>query len=344
MKAKVAKVIIFCICLALALTGISRILMYKYPESIGAWKEYYAEKADLDVMLFGSSHVLRQINPAIIYHEKGIAGYDIATGGEAIWTTYYSMEEALKYQHPKVALVDVYMLNKGDLYDDTHNVTATFGMKRSLTWFKSILASVPEHKIYYVTRYPLYHTRYKSLTADDFKTDDELFRDIIKGFLVDENHWITHKMADISGMNYTDKVSDKPFPPRVEKYLNKIVGLAKEKGIKLVFIQTPYYCSEETAAQFNVLTKYVDNENVFYWDCNRDIDVMQLDSDVDFRDDNHLNWIGSQKLSRYLADRLSSEFSFEDHRGDQSYSSFEADYQHYCDLLEEFGNNDQKKN
>lgn len=337
MKQKIAKVIIFCVCLVLALTGISRILMYKYPESIGAWKEYYAEEADMDVMLFGSSHILRQINPAIIYHEKGIASYDIATGGEAIWTTYYSMEEALKYQQPKVALVDVYMLQRGDLYDDTHNVTATFGMKRSLTWFKSVMATVPEHKIYYITRYPLYHTRYKSLTEDDFKSSEELYQDIIKGFLVDENHWKTKPMADVSGMKYTDEVSEEPFPPRVEEYLEKIVALAKEKNIKLVFIQTPYYCTEETAAKFNQLTKFVDGENVFYWDCNRDVGSrIVLDNKVDFRDDNHLNWIGSQKLSRYLAEKLSEEFDFEDHRGEPEYAGFEQEYTYYSDLVKDF--------
>ena len=336
MRRKIITVIAFCICLALALTGISRVLSYKYSEGIGAWDEYYSEEADLDVMLFGSSHILRQVNPAIIYHEKGIAAYDLATGGEAIWTTYYAMEEALKYQTPKVAVVDIYMINRGDLYDDTHNITGSFGMKRSPTWFKSIMASVPEKKIYYLTRYPLYHTRYKSLTEDDFKSSDELYQDIIKGFLVDEHHWITHEMEDISGMSTTDEINPDILPERSSNYLDKIVALTKEKGIKLVFIQTPLYLTPGEAATFNVVKKYVDDENVFYWDCNKDLDKLQLDNKRDFRDKDHMNWRGSQKLTKYLAERLADQFGFEGHKGDPKYKSFEEDYDHYCDLVEDF--------
>lgn len=336
MKKKIATALCFCICLIIALSLISRVLSYKYPEGIGAWKEYYAEKSDIDVMMFGSSHILRQINPAILYNEDGIASYALATGGEAIWTTYYSMEEALKYQKPQVALVDVYMIFRGDLYDDTHNVTGTFGKRRSLTWLKEIRSCVPENKIYYMTRYPLYHTRYKSLTKDDFKSSRELYKDIIKGFLLDEHHWKTNEMPDLSGMMSSDAESGEELPERSRVYLDKIVSLAREKNIKLVFLQTPFYCSEETAAKFNVLNQYVDDQNVFYWDCNRDVPAMQLDNMTDFRDDNHLNWRGSQKLSKYLAGRLADEFALEDHRGQEAYATYEEEYLYYRNLVTEF--------
>ena len=54
---------------------------------------------------------------------------------------------------------------------------------------------------------------------------------------------------------------------------------------------------------------------------------MGINMETDFRDGDHLNFLGAEKLTRYFTAYLQDHYEFEDHRGDAKYSLWEnSDY------------------
>lgn len=97
---------------------------------------FYNEKRNtLDVLAFGSSHAYASINPIEIWDKTGIQSYVLATSNQPIWITYYYMKEALKFQKPKVMILDVHMIVDYDKEYGTEamNYTALNEMKFSKT-------------------------------------------------------------------------------------------------------------------------------------------------------------------------------------------------------------------
>ena len=71
-------------------------------------KGFYNEpKNSLDVVFMGNSDVYRGISPIKLWDEYGIASYNFVSSGQRMWTGYYMLLEALKYQHPKVIFFNV---------------------------------------------------------------------------------------------------------------------------------------------------------------------------------------------------------------------------------------------
>jgi len=333
MKKKIIAIIVFAACLILAVSGANRVLTYKSVEGQGHWCEYYKEKEDtIDVLFLGSSHVMRQINPAVIFHESGVSSFDIATGGEVPWSTYYCMEEALKYQHPKVVVVDIYMMRFAEeYYKDTHNIIATFGMKRDDAWYGSIKAGVEKNKSWYYLRYPLYHGRYNELSSVDFESDDTLYQGLLKGFWVDDNNWKVKEIEEITFDDYEQKVSD--WNVKCEEYLMKMIQLAKKSETELILMQTPGVLTETETKLYNNIRHITEREGVVYWEGNAHIEEIGLNTASDFRDKDHMNWRGTNKFSSWLGRWLSEEYALEDHRGDSRYSSWEQDYDIWNELI-----------
>ncbi|MDR2457050.1 MAG: hypothetical protein LBD41_00985 [Clostridiales Family XIII bacterium] len=323
---KIIYVLIFIFLLTLSINCVNGILNYKTVEGFGHWYEYYKEKKNsIDVLLLGSSHIMRQINPSVIFREKGISSFDIATGGESLWATYYSMQEALKYQNPKVIVVDVFMARlDGQYYDDAHNITTTFGQKRDTIWVNNILSSVPKNRSWYFARYPLYHGRYKEINKTDFINKEERYKSLLKGFWVDENNFKVKKIAKIEYK--TIGGLSKNWNKKNEKYLKKIISLAKRKNIKLLFIQTPAIFNDKEILLYNHVKEIAKNSNIPYLECNRYMDGIKLNENTDFRDKDHLNYKGSNKLSKWFAILLSEKYNLKNHKGDSDFNSYEKEY------------------
>lgn len=52
-------------------------------------------------------------------------------------------------------------------------------------------------------------------------------------------------------------------------------------------------------------------------------DELGLNPETDMAEASHLNYRGTEKLSRYLAGWLASNYDLADHRGDEAYASWD---------------------
>lgn len=112
--------------------------------------------------------------------------------------------------------------------------------------------------------------------------------------------------------------------PKSEEYLRKIIALAKEEDIPLVFMISPYQGIVESEQMiFNRCGEIAEEEGIPFLDFNRMYDELGLNPETDMAEASHLNYRGTEKLSRYLAGWLVSNYDLADHRDDEAYASWD---------------------
>ena len=103
--------------LVLVLVGANGILMPKTYINNSVWPStskfnqfYDMDKDSVDVLFIGSSVVANAFSPQEIYDSYGIRSYNLASQQQSVFFNYYWLKEALKYQSPKVVVMDTKFL------------------------------------------------------------------------------------------------------------------------------------------------------------------------------------------------------------------------------------------
>ncbi len=329
---RVTKIVSFIGILIILINIYYQVFCFKYTDGIYQMKKFYEEEKDsIDIVFLGSSHMFCNVSPSVLWKEYGIAGYDLCGSGQPLWNSYYYMKEALKTQKPSLFVLDCYMavaLDK-DYAQEGRVIQNNYGMNFSKDKINSIMASAPKETwINYLLEYPTYHRRYMDLAKQDFIVYyDTDFADINmwkgQGLLTDINSQekpqieITESVAEISEKN--------------EIYLRKIIELSKEENVPLVLIVVPYVVNMQEMERYNHVKEIADEYEIDYINFNYYYDDMKLDFSMDYRDSVHMNYMGSEKFTRYLVDYLKKDFAMKDHRGENSkeYCSYDTMVQYY---------------
>jgi hypothetical protein len=327
MKKNLIKITIFLLIGILLFGGFVSVFRFKYAKILE--KYYTLPEQTVDVLFVGSSHVYRNINPAVMFREEGIAGYDLGSASQPIWNSYYYIEEALKTQSPKVIVLDCYRIDlKEDYFSAATTIKATTGMHLSGTFIQAVNASVddPKDRIDYYLKFPWYHARYGELSREDFKAnyDDDYYRFFL-GYMPLYQIVTEEIPSDVT------KVTEKgTFSEKTQLYLDKIVALAEENDIPLLFVLTPF-CerAEEKQPFYNTLADYAAKNDVPFLNCNILYDEIGMDGASDFSTKNHLSYSGAEKCSLYLASYLKENYALEDHRGDSAYQRWQENVDYF---------------
>ena len=166
------KRIVFILALIISILAIEKVMKVKSYNGINQKEALYAQpKNSIDVLFMGTSHVHCGINTALLWEEFGIAGYDYSGAEEPLWMTYYYLLEALKYQTPKMVVLDLYAPArfKSDYQYEwvQENIQ---GMRFSKNKLKMVLDSVePEKLLEYYPDFFMYRDRYANIKKQDFK-------------------------------------------------------------------------------------------------------------------------------------------------------------------------------
>ena len=290
---------------------------------------FYAEPRDtIDVIFLGSSHANAAFAPAQMWREQGFTGYVLYSWSQPIWVSYHYAVEAFKRQRPKAVVLEGFGLCYGTTYMTPADVDGTsddYSLLIPPSFNRAALAvamsrcqqnSPPFYRYLPLLRF---HTRWKSLTAEDFTW-----------FLQD--HSTTGKgygplqtVEEFPVPTLPDGLAETPIYPQAEEYLYKLIALCKKENVPLVFAVTPY---EASAAEYGVFrrAKRICAENgVPVLDYNtpgaRDIG---FDYARDLADHAHVNAAGAQKISADVAAYLAEHYSLPDKRGDAAYAAWDT--------------------
>ena len=329
MKIKAIKIVCFVLIFCVILYSVSRVLRFKYGDGIYQFDSFYKlENNTIDVLLLGSSHSFVNINSLYLYKLYGIASFNLTGSVQPLWNTYFYLKETLNTQKPKLIVVEAYLtLANYDYIDDSRIIKNNYGLKWSIDKINSIMVSSPQNRWYeFLNPFYQYHNRYSSLIFEDFLNykGKEKYK-YNKGYGISYNVYSNIRPK----VNYiSNEVS---LYPKAEKYYIMIIELAKNNNIPILIVKSPYSnYNEDDQKKYNMVKKIANCYNVPFINLNLNYDEYDLDFSKDFSDNaGHLNYIGAEKVAKYLGRYLKENYELPDRRGDPKYYSWEmnAKYQ-----------------
>ena len=296
----------------------------------------HEEPETIDVFFIGASHIFYGVNPMEIWNRSGIAGYNLTTHQQPLWSSKLLLQHALKHQHPKLIILDVLMA--------TNFARPILGTDQGTNMTHLALDPVPlsPQKIKGV------------LETDAIMEKGEILFPIImshsrlqQGLLsYDDLHFFSgDRSHPMKGYNYTefslpferpevpDVESTFELPGEMEAVLIDFIEFCQKEKLPLLLIKTPLFGNEELYKQINYIGKVAEKYGVPFVDFNHLYDEIGMDFSADLADSGHLNVHGAEKVSAYLTDYLKTNYDLPDHRGDPAYGSWEAASRHFDALV-----------
>ena len=152
----------------------------------------------------------------------------------------------------------------------------------------------------------MYHTRWKDLTEDDYKSNLTMKRGEYYSEDVFPNWDYPVVAAD----------EKKNMPEEMERYMDLLVELCKEENVELILFCAPFGIQDdfddrredlkERQRIFNYIEDYAKEKNVRYYNLFNELDSIYeygLNDETDWKDSQHLNASGQKKLTRYMAEK-----------------------------------------
>ena len=161
--------------------------------------------------------------------------------------------------------------------------------------------------------FPVFHSRWSQLTAEDFHPQKNLTRGAIAN-------------NEIYGGEFVPDDSEKGavFDTVGVKYLRRAIEECQSRGIEVLVTFLPLYADahQQAAAEYagKIAAEYgVDYINFF------DLDLVNYH--IDFADSaGHLNTAGARKVTEYLGNYIAGRYGIPDHRGEAAYADWERDH------------------
>lgn len=329
------KIAAFILLLLLALYLVSDMLSLKSTDGIAQWDVFYdIEEDTLDVLVIGSSHAFVNINPVVMYESEGVAAFNLCSTMQPMWNSYYFIKEALKYQKPKLIVLEGYGVCYKDDYTDYEQnpdisarvIKNNYGMKWSLNKIESIVNSVPkERSAEFLISLIQTHNRYEELSNLDFYEladypKGRTWRGQADHFSVAKQNAPDEEILRDTGIG--------GITSKTEEYYRKILQLANEEDIPVLVMYTPYPgIKQREKIIFNAAEKIADEYGADFIDFNTSAyyEEIGLDFTTDYVDIVHMNAYGNEKFSKFFADYLMDNYDLTDRRGDENYIDWEEE-------------------
>lgn len=309
---KAVKVLAFLLVLALCYGLMDQVLKIKTDDMVSMVKLRQLPPDTVDVLFVGSSHIGMNIDNQQIYDEFGISSFDLWVGMQPLWNSYYYLKEALRYQKPKVVMVDVFLAGTSAEYSlNTVAMKNIQYLSMGVDKLKAALDSFPawQDAVEAVWGMPFYHERYDELVQDDWNLQygkDELSLSAPRQV---EGVTTALKMLD-----YRSITNVTPLTEKNERYLRKLIALCKQENIPLVLLASPFEATEEEASRFNTVAQIAAEEGIPFLNFLKTYDEEGIDAASDFYDRGHLNNDGIAKFSHILGQYLADHYELRDCR------------------------------
>ena len=280
-----------------------------------------------DVIFFGSSHAHCTVDLGLLWDRYGIAGYTFSAGAQPMNATKDFVRYALSEQHPEVICVELFGIMRDGISLETVDVYRNLlGMRWSPAYVKTAVEMANQMDVSFderfemITKIPLIHDRYTEL----FEKKENLYP-FLMGYRGSD------EIAPLERPNVEEWNSENPVPTDILHEIDEIVEIAEKKGAKVLFWAAPYCLSQEEKERLNSFKTYAAEHELAYVDFNEMYDALGLDFSTDFRDKDHLNFDGSEKVTLELGRCLADEYNLVPHDDKEDYVLWDENSRYVAD-------------
>ncbi len=279
--------------------------------------DYYEDPENHEVIILGDCEVYANFTPMVMYKNEGITAYVRGNSHQLIWQSYGLLKETLKYEIPKVVVLNVASLKVSEPEKEPYNRLLLDKMKWSKEKIEIIKSSMTEDESFISYIFPIirYHSRYNELTLDDLKY---MFNHKVVTY---NGYLINKEIKGVSTLPTKKRLGSYTFKDNVIDYLDKIRELCQENNIKLVLIKAPSLYPYWYTEYDNQVKDYANKYNLDYYNFLDNIEEIGIDYSHDTYDGGlHLNLYGATKLSTYFGRILKDKYDLTDYRLDNEIS------------------------
>lgn len=301
-------------------------LVLKRKKSDIEYRAFYEKPEEYEVLFFGPSSMHNDILPMELWHEYGIASYNMGNDSEVLAMTYYDIEIALHYANPKLIVVDLNSMSWAGIPSSESNLAHDFWDSVPFSKFKyeeAKKAFYKEDVFEYMFPFSLYHSRWKEVAFSDAILNQRgpyYGSQVLYGSVDTEKP--TKDKYEESRFGATDEESQN---------MNKIIQLCKDNNIEVVFTYLPNGARGGDQKYREFCNQYLASVDVDYIDL---LDADFIDWHKDFVDGTHLNYEAAKKMTAYIGDYLKSRYELDDYRDKPVMSeTWNKDYDAYIEAV-----------
>ena len=294
--------------------------------------DYYEDPENHEVIILGDCEVYANFTPMVMYKNEGITAYVRGNSHQLIWQSYGLLKETLKYEIPKVVVLNVASLKVSEPEKEPYNRLLLDKMKWSKEKIEIIKSSMTEDESFISYIFPIirYHSRYNELTLDDLKY---MFNHKVVTY---NGYLINKEIKGVSTLPTKKRLGSYTFKDNVIDYLDKIRELCQENNIKLVLIKAPSLYPYWYTEYDNQVRDYANKYDLDYYNFLDNIEEIGIDYSHDTYDGGlHLNLYGATKLSTYFGSILKDKYDLTDYRLDNEISAIynQKLYEYYMSII-----------
>ena len=246
-----------------------------------------------DILIVGASRAMFCYDPKIISDSTGMTTYDAGLDGVGVIGQYITIRNFLERGNAKVVVYDLGSLQLSKEWNQD-KISSYFPYYWTDNTVREVVDDcLPEAR--YLLLSALY--QYNSCLHDVFRAY------IQKKVVTDGFEELPYTGTTWKPLYYKEKAESYKADPWARSYLDKIVALCKQHGVKLILTMAPGLGSGFKSTQL-FLKEYSEANKVLFWDFT-DLEALHHDSRY-FKDYNHINSEGVKIFTPVIAGKLKS--------------------------------------
>ncbi len=305
------------------------------------FQAFYAEERNtIDMVYLGTSASNRYFINPMAYNDEGISSFTMATMGMPMFFMPNLIEEIEKTQDPELYVIELrWIIKERDQITDAHIRRVTDNMKLSqnkkdavdkafeyMDGSKGKLGDIGENGIEYYFPVIKYHERLTqgTMVPGDFSL--MATKNQTKGFVMSPS---TTKQVNQSEPGLTGGYE--PMSDIADEALNELLDYCGTMDKDFLFVLSPYSVKEAQMPVYNTAIKKVRERGytVINFNTPEMYEAIGIDWDKDFYNSKHVNYLGSEKYTSWLAKYLKQQYDLKDRRSDPRYDSWAEAYEIY---------------
>lgn len=346
MKGRIIKVVAFALSFLIVFAYFTRMMTPEFfvdnswPTTATYQGFYKMKKNSIEVLFLGSSASATAFIPQELYNTYGITSYNISCEQQSLFTSYYWLKEALRFQTPKVVVLESKLLFPIKYTNKELNSTEGCIRKAfdTMKWSKvkkeaiEAICEIDESQTKISYYFPIirFHSRWSELSKVDFLS---YYFDMSKHYeLKGYTPFSTVATDTYMPIQPDSSVECEKTLPLMQEYLDKIVTLCEQNKILLILTYTP--STTDSVAKNHTLNQYAEKNNLFAIDFNNTnvYEQMKYDYSSDNQNSDHANLWGAIKITDYIGQILKENYGLESKTEEQwestrrFFDNLKADY------------------